>query len=113
MKTEKIPAWVKQLPKKVTICGKRWAIKCNDRGGCAFNYDNSLITVGCRSGKDTAVEGLVHEISEVVHVEMRNRFMRTCCGDNGDFRFCMDHGEFDIHNIALVAALRNCGLLRI
>ena len=107
----KPPTWTKKLPKKVTICGKRWKIKYNMRGGCMFDYCKSLITVGCMSGRDTALEGLIHEISEAVHVEMRYRFMKTSSGENGSYRFCMDHEQFEIHNIGLVAALRDCGLL--
>jgi len=108
-----LPAWVKKLPKKVTICGKRWAIKYNMMGGCMFDYRKNLITVGSNSGSDTAVEGLIHEISEAVHIEMRYRYSRANCGEDGDMLFCMNHNQFEIHNLCLVAALRDCELLRI
>lgn len=112
MKAKKLPAWTKKLPKSVTICGKRWKIKCNMRGGCMFNYLKSLITVGCNCGSDTAIEGLIHEISEAVHIEMRYRYARASGGENGDMLFCMNHNQFEIHNLCLVAALRDCGLLK-
>lgn len=112
MKAKKLPTWTKKLPKNVTICGKRWRIKYNMLGGCMFEYRKSLITVGCYSGSDTAVEGLVHEISEVVHVELRYRYARTSGGENGDMLFCLNHNQFENHNLNMVAALRDCGLLR-
>lgn len=107
-----LPTWTKRRPRKVTICGKTWSIKYNMRGGCCFEYRKSLITVGCNSGEDTAIEGLVHEISEAVHVEHRNRYMRTGSGENGDFIFHLSHDTFETHNMSLVAALRDCKLLK-
>ena len=77
-----------------------------------FQYCNGRITVGCLSGRDSAIEGLIHEINEIVHVELRLRYTKASSGENGDIMFVMDHQQFEIHNINMVAALRDCGLLK-
>lgn len=106
----KLPTFAKSLPRKVMICGVRYRINYNMKGGACFDCVTCKIAVGCRSGRDTAVQSLIHEISEIVHVHMYNRFHNG--GENGDNRFFMTHDDFDLHNTQLVAALQNCGMLR-
>jgi hypothetical protein len=73
----KLPAWTKKLPKKVTAYGKTGTIEYNMNYGCSLSTDDAtIILVGCAAGKDSAIEGLVHEISEWIHIELRQRFTR-------------------------------------
>lgn len=108
----KLPAWTKALPKKVTICGIRYRITYNMRsGGAYFSGRNCVIKVGCTCGRDTAIQALIHEISEVAHMILLTRF-NSGSWENGDMRFIMTHDDFERHNNELVAALKQCKLLR-
>jgi len=107
----KLPAWQKKLPKKVTICGRVYKIGYNMLRGAAFNCGPGKIMVGCDCARDVALESLIHEISEIVHVEMGFRFYRRQ-GENGDMMFVMNHVKFQQHNLLMVAALMDCGLLK-
>jgi hypothetical protein len=102
----KLPHWTKSLPRKVVITGVAYKITYNMRSGACFNCRTATIKVGCRCTRDTTLQSLVHEISEIAHVHLYNRF------HNGDMRFVMNHDRFDTHNSELVAALRNCGLMK-
>jgi hypothetical protein len=33
-------------------------------------------------------------------------------GDNGDLRFILNHDQFQQHNMLLVAALKDCGVIK-
>lgn len=106
----KLLAWLKHLPRKVTICGVRYKIKYNMLSGAAFSCADAEIKVGCDCHRDVAINSLVHEISEAAYCELLMRFQSS--RQNGDMRFIMTHNDFERHNNALVAALRDCGLLR-
>lgn len=106
-----LPNYAKSLPRKVTVCGLRFTITYNMRGGACFNCNDCTIKVGCSGTKDVAMQSLFHEISEIVHVELLQRFHSS--GENGDKRFIMTHDDFERHNNELVGALRNCGLLKL
>lgn len=107
----KLPAWQKKMPKSVMICGKLTKIRYNLKRGCSLYWSEHVIIVGCSEGKDDAIDGLVHEISECVHIELRQRFTKHGNCENGDFLFVMDHDRFEQHNSLLVAALRDCGII--
>jgi len=106
----KLPHWTKSLPRKVTICGIRYSISYNLNRGCCFDCVTCKILVGCSSTKDVAVSGLIHEISEVIHVHQFNRFHNG--SENGDLRFFMTHDAFERHNDELVNVLRSSGLMK-
>lgn len=105
-----LPAYSKSLPRKVTICGVRYKITYNLRGGACFDCTDCFIKVGCRGTRDIAMQSLFHEISEIIHVSLLQRFYSSY--ENGDKRFIMTHDDFERHNNELVGALRNCGLLK-
>jgi hypothetical protein len=44
---------------------------------------------------------------------MRQRLTKSADCNNGDFVFVMNHDRFEQHNTALVAALKDCGLLKV
>lgn len=103
----KLPAWANKLPKKVTILGRIYKIKYNmERGACADGDDMEII-IGCLRSKAVALEFLVHEIGELIHLEVGYRF-----GFGRESRFIMDHAQFQNHTMILVAALIDCGLLK-
>jgi len=106
----KLPAWTKTMPKSVIICGVRYKIAYNMLGGACFSGANCKIHVGCGAGRDTAVQSLIHEISEAAHMILLTRFNRGSW-ENGDMRFIMSHDDFERHNNELVAALKQCKLL--
>lgn len=103
----KLPAWVKKLPKKVVILGRTYKIVYNMERGASGDPDDQVITIGCIRSKQVVLEFLVHEISELIHLELGYRF-----GCGGEIRIVMDHAEFQNHTIALTAALIDCGLLK-
>ncbi len=104
----KLPKWVKKLPKKVVICGRVYKIiHCMTREGAAFWLRDCIIELGCTYTQRVVCENLIHEISEIVHCEMR---FRT---ENSDgYMFVMNHAQFQQHSMLLVAALRDCGILK-
>lgn len=103
----KLPAWSKKLPKKVTILGRVYKIVYNMEQGACGDCDKLEIIIGCCRPRVVALEYLVHEISEIIHVEAGYRF--DCCREH---RFVMDHAEFQNHTMILVAALIDCGLMK-
>ena len=105
-----LPAYTNKLPKSVIVCGCRYTIKYNLKCGACFDCHECTIVVGCGVAKDVAIRSLIHEISEIAHVELLDRYRSS--SENGDIRFIMNHDEFERHNNALVGALRNCGLLK-
>ena len=106
----KLPAWTKKMPKKVTICGRTFKIVYNMRRGALFSFDDAKITIGCVEPRDEIVDSLIHEISEAAHVLLGYRFHNG--GEGCEMIFHMDHAKFQNHNIMLVAALKDCGLLK-
>jgi len=105
----KFPAWVKKMPKRVVICGTIYKINYNMGRGAEFSTNPPAIQVGCGDIRDIVIEAIIHEVSELVHVELGTRFYRRV---EGDYIFCLSHGRFQNHNLMLVAALRDCGLLK-
>lgn len=104
---KQLPVWAKKLPKKVTICGRPYKINYNMRRGAGGETDDLEINVGCQRARQVILETLIHEISELTHWELSNRYVT---GD--ELRFVMTHLDFQNHNVALVAALLDCGLLK-
>ena len=106
-----LPAWSKKLPRSVTVTGVKYKITFHmDHSGACFNCTLCTIKLGCTGTRDIAMQALIHEISEVVHVHHMNRFHSG--SENGDLVFVMDHDAFEKHNYAFHAAMVDCGLLK-
>lgn len=114
---KKQPTWVKSLPKKVIICGKSYSIiYIKDDTGASGNATTCRIKVGCgyNCSKHYVIDSLIHEISELIHLENYHSYSKGCkCNDipNGDRIFVFNHDGFEQHTRQLIGALRNCGLL--
>ena len=109
MTKRELPKWVKKMPKSVTICGTTYGIEYTMGRGAEFKIHPPIIQVGCDDVREIVMEALIHEINEVTHVELGTRFYRRV---EGDYIFVMSHGRFQNHNLMMVAALRECGLLK-
>lgn len=79
-------------------------------GGASFDCDDAKIIIGCIGPYAEAIDSLVHEISEIVHVMGGTRFYNG--GRSSELIFVTDHAKFQNHNMMLVAALIDCGLLK-
>ncbi len=102
----KLPAWTNNMPSRVTICGKAYTVLYGDSS--SFDCTTHIIHVGCKATQDVAREELIHEISEALHVELGSRFQNR----DSEYSFAMDHTAFRNHNKLMVAALRDCGLMK-
>ena len=105
------PTWVKKMPTSVVVTGVRYKITygANYTGAC-FNCTKATIRVGFGGTRDIAMQSLLHEISEIAHVHLMQRFSGG--SENGDLRFMMTHDDFERHTYELHAALVNCGLMK-
>jgi len=103
----KLPAWQKKLPRKVTLCGRTYEIIYNMQRGACGDFDTQKITIGCSCSKEVTLDYLVHEISEIIHTQLGYTF-----GYGREERYVMVHAQFQNHNMLLVAALLDCGLLK-
>lgn len=60
------------------------------------------INIGCKY-KQFIWETLVHEISETIHILTHTHY--TDSSVEGDFKFFMNHKQFDIHSAVLAQTL--------
>jgi hypothetical protein len=85
------------LPKMMTIAGKRYSVIFSpEHDGGMSNIVLGLIDVGTNGGRTRTHQSFLHEVLEVILVERGTRYQRPYNGcDNGDYRFVMDHAEFE------------------
>lgn len=72
----------------------------------SFSIGDEVITIGCRSMKtnpEYTFMVLMHEISEICHHVLRLRYDDRSV--EGNFKFFMDHKEFEAHNNLLSASI--------
>ena len=95
-----------KLPKTVIIGGRNWNVEYkkdkNDNNSEAFN-SKSLIKIRCTS-PDYIVEDFLHEIAESIMVERGYRFSSH---DINNYRFVMNHQEFESFIIDLRLSLKD------
>lgn len=101
-----------KFPKKITLGNTQFNIrydKSDGGGSFAYPFKNTpgLIVIGTKELKSNPNDFLsivTHELSEILHVELYQRFNH---GDNkANFLFSYSHKEFTIHTNLLVTALR-------
>lgn len=91
-----------KLPKKVNICGKTYTVDQNDLVADSYGRTGpQLIVIGTEFGMPERIwDSFVHETAELIMAE--NNFRYEC---DGEYRFVMDHKEFDKFAVDLAMAL--------
>ena len=94
----------------INIAGKEFKILISkDTSGAEFDYNKQVIELGVYDEK-YAIELLIHEISEIIHVMLGNRLFKN---ENNSYIFIMDHSEFQTHNEILVNTLINNKIIKL
>ena len=94
----------------INIAGKEFKILISkDTSGAEFNYSEQVIKLGVYDEK-YAIEILIHEISEIIHVMLGHRLFKS---ENNSYIFIMDHSEFQTHNEILVNTLINNKIIKL
>lgn len=100
-----------KIPKSVDILGHKFKIIKNPKtNGGFFNIglDGNEITIGTlgmEDNPDWTFNVLMHEISEAIHCLLNYRY--EAYGDIKDYKFVMNHKEFENHNLILSGILYN------
>lgn len=98
-----------KIPKKINVIGSDYEVIRNKKhSGGAFDTGNNTIEIGTRGLKKDpcyAFSILVHEISELIHVMLRTRYDDYSVTMN--YKFFMDHKEFENHNQILSDIIYN------
>lgn len=89
--------------KEITILTNRFKIKWDKRHNAgSFHFKEMKMNIGIQCIKknpEHVFQVLVHELSEAVHCCIRTRYDDPSCDTN--YKFYMDHKEFEVHNILL------------
>jgi len=99
-----------KIPKKITIGNQDFRVVQNkNQAGGWFDCQESVIGIGTRDIKtcpDRVFDFLVHEISEIIHVNVvLTRYNDHSAGD--DYKFFMNHKQFQTHNSILSHVILN------
>jgi hypothetical protein len=96
-----------KIPKKLLIVGQEYIIKKDkNSNGASFSMSNKEIILGIAQIKtrpERVFEALVHEISEIIHSSLDTRY--EAWGNVADYKFVLDHKEFQNHNQILTILL--------
>lgn len=94
----------KKIPNLLFICGMKFKVKKDKKErGASFSFENREIILGIDyKQKNTIFKILIHEISEIIHVILSNRYTDT---SNDSYLFVLKHKDFEIHNDILVDTL--------
>ena len=101
------------IPKELNICGRIFKVT-EDKNiyGASFNFLDNTIIVGTKYSKENQVailENLVHEISEIIHVTLGQRFEDS---DNDSYIFVFNHSGFQNHGEILTNTLISNNILK-
>lgn len=98
-----------KIPKEIKILSQTFkVIKDNKTVGATFSCSESEIVLGTALHKkcpDDTFMVLVHEISEIIHCITCTRYDDYSTQDN--YKFFMDHKEFENHNNILTSIIYN------
>ena len=93
-----------KIPNYITVVHQKFkVIKDKAHGGGSFDCSKSEIIIGTRDleiSPDYTFSVLIHEISELIHVNLLNT-RYTDYGTANDYKFFMTHKEFETHNAIL------------
>lgn len=92
----------------INICGVTYQmIMCPNFDGGEFDASKCIIKIGTKNKKNV-FENIVHEVGEAIMVIRDFRFASEVKQpDNGDYRFFLDHREWQIFCRDLSAALKD------
>ena len=94
------------LPRKLTICGTEWAVVFDAKqDGGAFTWETTTIKIGKFTHERTE-QILLHEVSEIILVELEVRYVMTNGEGNGAYLFNFDHRQFDVFALELNAVMK-------
>ena len=99
----------------IVICGKTFKIIFDKKNfGGSFSIQRQEIRIGAYHKPEQAHDILVHEVLEIILVELRCRFIYPCGNEteNGDMRFMFTHDDFDKVADELAYVLRQTQNLR-
>lgn len=96
-----------KLPKTVNICGKNVTVQANkEHDGGSFDDQSYIIEIGTQD-PDEVAENLIHEIGEAIMMVRDFRYAREKEEpENGDYRFLLNHEEWQLFAKDLAIALR-------
>lgn len=80
----------------------KWIKSPGDRGGY-FDFNDMTISIGVSRDENEIFDTLMHELSEAIHVIINTRY--KAYGNIGDYKFVMDHKEFQLHNKILSSTI--------
>lgn len=95
-----------KIPEVVQICGMPYRVTVDKESYNSHFYTETRdITVGGKFElEEDIIEGLIHEISEVIHCLLGNRLTDV---QNDSYTFIYNHKNFQVHNTILVQTLIN------
>lgn len=100
----------------ISICGKSYKIIFDTKNsGGSFSTHKQEIRIGAYYTPERAHDILVHEVLEIIMVELRLRFIYPCGGgetENGDMRFMLTHDDYEKVADQLAYVLRQTNNMR-
>jgi len=99
----------------ISICGKSYKVIFDTKNsGGSFSTHKQEIRIGAYHTPERAHDILVHEVLEIIMVELRCRFIYPCGSDteNGDMRFLLTHDDYEKVADQLAYVLRQTDNMR-
>lgn len=95
-----------RIPRHLLICGKKFTVKTDkSHDGGSVDLDKLSIEIGTLNPSEVA-ENLLHEIGEAILMIRDFRYVPQKEDiENGDYRFFMDHKDWQLFCKDLAAAL--------
>ena len=95
-----------KIPKTISVCGKKFAIKLNPKhDGGSSDLETLVIEIGTFDSSEVA-ENLIHEVGETIMMIRDFRYaLEREEPDNGDFRFFLSHQDWKTFSKDLSIAL--------
>jgi len=94
---------IKKIRKLNIPSGTMRIVWTNKHNGGSVSYHKAVIEIGCKAeNPDMMLDTIIHEISEIAHIELHQRFYRPDC--DGDYLFSFNHAGHASHS-GLVAGM--------
>ena len=98
-----------KFPREISIASVKFIVKKDPtHNGGSFSFKDGTLIIGTECiNEDPGYTFMVicHEISEIIHVAISTRYSDLSVESN--FKFFMDHKEFENHNRLFAEAIRN------